>query len=364
MRADFDERNKTMEKTGFRKNLINIEPYVAGEQPKSENIIKLNANENAYPPSPLVQKAISGFDASVLRKYPDFSGEPLKSKLALYYGLKPSQVFVGNGSDDVLAAAFRAFFNSDKPILYPDVTYSFYPVWCDIMRIPYKTIPLKEDLTIDVNDYNTENGGIIFPNPNAPTSIALDKDKIITLLDNNRDVVVVIDETYIDFGGESCIDLLDKYDNLVLTRTFSKSRSLAGMRLGFAMASEELISYMNAVKDSYNSYPVDAVAIKAGCAAVEDDKYFKDTLNKLVSTRERLADALSDMGFDVADSSANFLFAKHDKYAAKEVFAFLREKGIFVRYFNKPRIDDRLRITVGTDEETDALINALKELIK
>ena len=313
-----------MEKQGFRKNLINIEPYVAGEQPKSDNIIKLNANENAYPPSPMVQKAVSVFDTGVLRKYPDFSGEPLKSKLAEYYGLKPAQVFVGNGSDDVLAAAFRAFFNGSEPILYPDVTYSFYPVWCDIMKIPFKTIPLKDDFTIDVDEYNIKNGGIIFPNPNAPTSIALEKSEIIRLLDNNRDVVVVLDETYIDFGGESCIDLLEKYDNLVITRTFSKSRSLAGMRLGFAMASEELISYMNAVKDSYNSYPVDAVAIAAGCAAVDDDKYFKDTISKLIATRERLIRELEAIGFEIAPSSANFLFARHDKFSAKEIFSFLR----------------------------------------
>ena len=352
-----------MEKQGFRRNLINIEPYVAGEQPKSDDIIKLNANENAYPPSPEVQKAIAGFDAARLRLYPDFSGEPLKSVLAEYYGLKPAQVFVGNGSDDVLAAAFRAFFNSELPILYPDVTYSFYPVWCDILRIPYKTLPLRDDFTIDVNDYMQPNGGIIFPNPNAPTSIALDKSEIIRLLDANRDVVVVIDETYIDFGGESCIDLLDRYDNLVLTRTFSKSRSLAGMRLGFAMASEELIGYMNAVKDSYNSYPVDAVAIAAGAAAVKDDKYFKDTLAKVITTRERLTSALEGMGFTVAKSAANFLFAKHEKLSAKEIFTYLRDKGIFVRYFNKPRIDNYLRITVGTDEQTDKMIGALKELI-
>lgn len=352
-----------MEKQGFRKNLISIEPYVAGEQPKNDNIIKLNANENAYPPSPEVQKAVSAFDAGKLRLYPDFSAEPLRSTLAEYYGLKTSQVFVGNGSDDVLAAAFRAFFNSELPILYPDVTYSFYPVWCDMLRIPYKTLPLKEDFTIDVNDYTQPNGGIIFPNPNAPTSIALDKSEIIKLLDANRDVVVVIDETYIDFGGESCIDLLDKYDNLVLTRTFSKSRSLAGMRLGFAMASEELIGYMNAVKDSYNSYPVDAVAIAAGTAAVKDDKYFKDTLAKVISTRERLASALEGMGFTVAKSSANFLFAEHKKLSAQEIFSFLRDKGIFVRYFNKPRIDNRLRITVGTDEQTDKMIAAIKELV-
>lgn len=352
-----------MEKQGFRKNLINIEPYVAGEQPKTADIIKLNANENAYPPSPEVQKAISSFDAEKLRLYPDFSGEPLKSKLAAYYGLTPSQVFVGNGSDDVLAAAFRAFFNSDKPILYPDVTYSFYPVWCDILKIPYKTLPLKDDFTMDVNDYTRPNGGIIFPNPNAPTSMALDKSEIIRLIEANRDVIVVIDETYIDFGGESCVDLLARFDNLVITRTFSKSRSLAGMRLGFAMGSEELISYMNAVKDSYNSYPVDAVAIAAGCAAVDDDKYFKDTIAKIVSTRERLTKALEAMGFTVARSAANFLFASHAQYSAKEIFTYLRDKGIFVRYFDKPRIDNFLRITVGTDDQTDKLISAVKELV-
>ncbi len=353
-----------MEKQGFRKNLIDIEPYVAGEQPKSDRIVKLNANENAYPPSPQVQRAIAEFDSSALRKYPDFSAEPLKSTLAEYYGLTPSQVFVGNGSDDVLAAAFRAFFNGTEPILYPDVTYSFYPVWCDIMKIPFETVPLKDDFTIDVNDYKRPNGGIIFPNPNAPTSIALDKESITELLDANRDSIVVIDETYIDFGGESCIGLLKGYDNLVITRTFSKSRSLAGMRLGFAMASEELVSYMNAVKDSYNSYPVDAVAIAAGCAAVNDDKYFKDTIAKLVATRERLMTEFKALGFTAPPSAGNFIFASHPKYTAREIFSFLRDKGIFVRYFNKPRIDNYLRITIGTDEETDKLIAAVKELIK
>ena len=353
-----------MEKTGFRRNLINITPYVAGEQPKNDRIIKLNANENAYPPSPMVHKAINGFDVSSLRRYPDFSGEPLRSRLAEYYGLKTSQVFVGNGSDDVLAAAFRAFFNGSEPILYPDVTYSFYPVWCEILKIPFKTIPLREDFTINVDDYCVPNGGIIFPNPNAPTSIALSKGEIIRLLDANRDVIVVLDETYIDFGGESCVDLLGSYDNLVITRTFSKSRSLAGMRLGFAMGSEELISYMNAVKDSYNSYPVDAVAIAAGCAAVEDDEYFKGTLKKLIATRERLAGEFTELGFKVAASAANFLFVTHPRYKAKDIFTYLRDKGIFIRYFDLPRIDNYLRITVGTDEESDRLTEAVREFVR
>ena len=352
-----------MEKQGFRKNLIDIEPYVAGEQPKSDKIVKLNANENAYPPSPEVQRAIAGFDSSVLRKYPDFSAEPLKSTLAEYYGLKPSQVFVGNGSDDVLAAAFRAFFNGTEPILYPDVTYSFYPVWCDIMKIPFETVPLKDDFTIDVNDYKRPNGGIIFPNPNAPTSIALDKESITELLDANRDSVVVIDETYIDFGGESCLPLIEKYDNLLVIQTFSKSRSMAGMRIGFAMGCEKLIKYMNDVKFSINSYTMNTVTQLCGAAAVRDEKYFRETVQKIIDTREYSKKKLSELGFVFPDSMSNFIFASPQKKSAEYVFTELKKRRIFVRWWNKPIIKDYLRISIGTPDEMNSLFAALEEII-
>lgn len=351
-----------MEKA-FAKNLINIEPYVAGEQPKSDSIIKLNANENPYPPSPAVFAAISSFDAETLKKYPPMDAAPLRRAVAEFYGLDRSCVFAGNGSDDVLATAFRAFFNSDKPILYPDITYSFYPVWCELLKIPYRVIPVDEGFNVHVEDYFTENGGVVLPNPNAPTTIGLGLDAIEELIRHNRESVVIIDEAYADFSDVNCVPLIKKYDNLVITQTFSKSRSLAGMRVAAAIADPYLISYLDAVKDSYNSYPMDAVAISAGAAAIGDRDYFQETREKIVKTRNRVTAQLRELGFVLPDSSANFLFATHPEHTAEEIFLFLREKGIFVRYFKKPRIDNYLRITVGTDEQMDKLISALKELI-
>ena len=275
----------------------------------------------------------------------------------------PENVFIGNGSDDVLAAAFRAFFNSDKPILFPDITYSFYPVWCELLKIPFKTLPVDDNYGINAEDYAEPNGGVVIANPNAPTSIGRGLDFIRRILDLNRDCIVIVDEAYIDFGGESAVRLLGEYENLLVTQTFSKSRSMAGMRIGMAFGSEELINMMGAVKDSYNSYPMDRIAIAAGVASVEDDDYFRETTAKIIATRDRTAERLRSLGFDVPESSTNFLFAQHKTLTAKRIFEYTREKGIYIRYWNKPRINDRLRITIGTDEQMDKLAAALEELV-
>lgn len=348
----------------WRDNLIKIEPYVAGEQPNKTDFIKLNANENPYPPAPSVIKAIEKFKGGSLKKYPDADAKPLAAAIAEREGLKRENVFVGNGSDDVLALCFRAFFNSDKPVIYPDITYSFYPVWCDMLRIPYETIPVDEDFGINAADYKRENGGVVIANPNAPTSIGRGLDFIREILDANPDSVVIVDEAYVDFGGTSAIPLLAEYENLVVTQTFSKSRSMAGMRIGCAFANTELISALYAAKDSYNSYPLDSVAIEAGVASIEDEEYFRATLEKVIATRDRLTAELRGMGFTLPDSCTNFVFAEHPKYSAKDICEFLKTRDIYVRYFKKQRIDNRLRITVGTDEEIDALISALKDYIK
>ncbi len=347
----------------WRDNLIKIEPYVAGEQPDKTDFIKLNANENPYPPAPRVAEVIARFNAEGLKKYPDADAKPLAAAIAKRAGLSRENVFVGNGSDDVLALCFRAFFNSDKPVIYPDITYSFYPVWCDMLRIPYETIPVDVDFNINAADYKRENGGVVIANPNAPTSIGRGLDFIREILDANPDSVVIVDEAYVDFGGESAIPLLSKYENLVVTQTFSKSRSMAGMRIGCAFGNKDIISALYAAKDSYNSYPMDSVAIEAGIASVEDEKYFSETVAKVMSTRERLAKELREMDFTLPDSCTNFVFAEHVTLRAKDICEYLKTKDIYVRYFKKPRIDNRLRITVGTDEEIDALIKALREYI-
>ncbi|MBQ8171993.1 MAG: histidinol-phosphate transaminase [Oscillospiraceae bacterium] len=347
----------------WRDNLIKIEPYVAGEQPNKTDFIKLNANENPYPPAPGVLKAIERFNAEGLKKYPDADAKPLAAAIAKRVGLERENVFVGNGSDDVLALCFRAFFNSDKPVIYPDITYSFYPVWCEMLRIPFETIPVDGDFSINAEDYKRPNGGVVIANPNAPTSIARGLDFIREILDANKDSVVIVDEAYVDFGGESAVPLLSEYENLVVTQTFSKSRSMAGMRIGCAFGNKEIISALYAAKDSYNSYPMDSIAIEAGVASVEDEEYFLATLKKVIATRDRLTAELREMGFSLPDSSTNFVFAEHEKYRAKDICEFLKTKDIYVRYFSKPRIDNRLRITIGTDEEIDALIAALKEYI-
>lgn len=350
----------------WRENLIKIQPYVAGEQSNDKDMIKLNANENPYPPSPKVKAVMQKYaeNCEGLKKYPNSDSIILKDAIAEKYNVKRSNVFVGNGSDDVIALSFMAFFNSDKPILYPDITYSFYPVWCSLIKIPFKTIPVDENFEIHAEDYYTENGGIIIPNPNAPTSIGRTLDFVIDIVEHNPDSVVIIDEAYVDFGGESAVELTKKYENLLVTQTFSKSRSLAGMRIGFAIGSETLIATLETVKNSYNSYVMDSVALEVGVVSMNDEVYFKECVDKVIATRERVRNELIKLGFDVKKSATNFLFATHKNYSAKEIFEYLKSKKIFIRYFNIPRIDNHLRITIGKDEEMDKMLKELKAFIK
>lgn len=345
-------------------NVRKVEPYVAGEQPKNHNIIKLNTNECPYPPAPGVAKRAEEMNCGDLRLYPDMNAEKLVNSLSEYYHVDPAKIFVGVGSDDVLAMSFMTFFNSDKPILFPDITYSFYDVWAELYRIPYKTCALTDDFHIKKEDYMVPNGGVIFPNPNAPTGVLESVDMIEEIIRANRDVVVIIDEAYVDFGGESVLPLIDKYDNLLVVQTFSKSRALAGMRIGFAMGSEKLIGYLKDAKFSFNSYTLNMPAIEMGVEAVKDDAYFKETVNRIIATRERVKGELKELGFDFTDSKSNFLFATHKTVPAQELFRVLKENGIYVRYWNKKRIDNRLRITIGTDEQMDQLISFLREYLK
>ena len=345
-------------------NVRKVEPYVAGEQPKNHNIIKLNTNECPYPPAPGVAKRAEEMNCGDLRLYPDINAEKLVNSLSEYYHVDPAKIFVGVGSDDVLAMSFMTFFNSDKPILFPDITYSFYDVWAELYRIPYKTCALTDDFHMKKEDYMVPNGGVIFPNPNAPTGVLESVDMIEEIIRENRDVVVIIDEAYVDFGGESVLPLIDKYDNLLVVQTFSKSRALAGMRIGFAMGSEKLIGYLKDAKFSFNSYTLNMPAIEMGVEAVKDDAYFKKTVNRIIATRERVKGELKELGFDFTDSKSNFLFATHKTVPAGELFRVLKENGIYVRYWNKKRIDNRLRITIGTDEQMDRLISFLKEYLK
>lgn len=345
-------------------NVRKVEPYVAGEQPKNHNIIKLNTNECPYPPAPGVAKRAEEMNCGDLRLYPDMNAEKLVNSLSEYYHVDPAKIFVGVGSDDVLAMSFMTFFNSDKPILFPDITYSFYDVWAELYRIPYKTCALTDDFHMKKEDYMVPNGGVIFPNPNAPTGVLESVDMIEEIIRENRDVVVIIDEAYVDFGGESVLPLIDKYDNLLVVQTFSKSRALAGMRIGFAMGSEKLIGYLKDAKFSFNSYTLNMPAIEMGVEAVKDDAYFKETVNRIITTRERVKRELKELGFDFTDSKSNFLFATHKTVPAQELFRVLKENGIYVRYWNKKRIDNRLRITIGTDEQMDRLISFLKEYLK
>ena len=344
-------------------NVRRVVPYTPGEQPNRPGMIKLNTNENPYPPSPKVAQAIRDFDEDRLRMYPDPTAGALVNALAERYQVKPSQVFVGVGSDDVLAMCFLTFFNSKKPILFPDITYSFYDVWADVFRIPYEVQPLDEDLCIRVEDYYKENGGVIFPNPNAPTGVLMDLSRIEDIVAHNPDVICIVDEAYIDFGGVSALPLIETYDNLLVVQTFSKSRSMAGARIGYVFGSEKLIKYLNDVKYSFNSYTMDQLTLVTGAAALSDEAYFQETLAKIIATRERVKGQLRELGFTMPDSKSNFLFISHPKVAARELFAMLREKNIYVRYFDKPRIHNMLRVTVGTDEEMDRLIACLREYI-
>ena len=340
-----------------------LSPYVPGEQPKLDNLVKLNTNENPYGPSPKVIEAIQGELGEGLRLYPDPSSSRLRETVADYYDLQPEQVFVGNGSDEVLAHAFFALFQQPEPLLFPDITYSFYPVYCGLYGIDYQTIPLAEDFTLWIDDYDRPNGGIIFPNPNAPTGKLLSLDLIETLLKRNRNSVVVVDEAYIDFGGESAASLVPRYDNLLVVQTLSKSRSLAGMRIGLALGDAALLEGLIRVKDSFNSYPIDRLALAAGIAAFEDEAYFRQTCDKVMQERQALSDALQGMGFVVVPSAANFLFARHSERHAADLADQLRQANVIVRYFRKPRIDQYLRITVGTPQQNRQLLDALERLL-
>ncbi|WP_262125348.1 histidinol-phosphate transaminase [Acinetobacter baumannii] len=341
-----------------------LEPYVPGEQPKIQNLLKLNTNENPYPPSPKVVEAVQAVlheQADALRLYPDPDATALKQAIAKQQNIDVSQVFVGNGSDEVLAHIFKAFFLQDEPILYPDITYSFYPVYSQFFGTKTKEIPLNESFEIDVRDYIQPNGGVIITNPNAPTSIALSLAEIEQVLQANPDRVVVIDEAYVDFGAESAVSLINRYENLVVCQTTSKSRSLAGLRVGFAIAQSHLIAALEAVKNSFNSYPIDRFAIAAAVASFEDQAYFEEQCQKVITSREKLVRDLTELGFNVLPSKANFIFATHSQHDAGQLAQKLREQGIIVRYFNKPRINQFLRITVGTDEQNARLVQTLKQ---
>lgn len=343
-------------------NIRKVEPYVPGEQPKDTDVIKLNTNENPYGPSQRVKNAM--MDIDTLRLYPDPTASALVDVLAEYHGVDPSQVFVGVGSDDVLAMSFLTFFNSDKPILFPDITYSFYDVWAELFRIPYERPALDENFRLVKEDYYRENGGIVFPNPNAPTGIYEDIKNVEEIVSHNKDSIVIVDEAYIDFGGESALGLIDKYDNLVVVRTFSKSRSMAGLRIGYAISNPVLIKALNDVKYSYNSYTMNRPSLIMGTESVKDDEYFKETVSKVVATRERFVEAIKPLGFTCLPSSANFVFATHKDIPAKEIFQAAKDAHIYVRYFDKPRIDNYLRISIGTDEEMDKFTEFLTNYIQ
>ncbi len=350
--------------SNWQKNIRKIVPYVAGEQPNRKDMVKLNTNENPYPPSELVKDTLGKLDIEKFRLYPDQEASILAEELSKYYEVDVKNIFTGVGSDDVLAIAFMAFFNSEKPILFPDITYSFYPVWADLYKVPYETKKLDKDFNIIKEDYCVENGGIIIANPNAPTSVLLALDEIEYIVKNNQDSIVIVDEAYIDFGGESAIPLTRKYDNLLVVQTFSKSRSMAGIRIGFAIGSEILMKAMRDIKHSINSYHLNLASIELGKAAVKDYKCFEDNCNKIIATREAAKLRLKELGFRFPDSKANFLFVTNDEFEAKEIYEYLRTKDIFVRYWDKPLIKDYLRITIGTNEQMERLYKALEDFIR
>ena len=337
-----------------------MEPYVPGEQPNQPDMIKLNTNENPYPPAPGVVEALKNFDTDKLRLYPEPTCKVLVDAIADYYGIRSSQVFTGVGSDDVLAMIFMTFFNSKKPILFPDITYSFYDVWAALFNIPFERPALDDDFNLVAADYYKENGGVVIANPNAPTGIMQNEEFLRDVIEHNRDVVVIIDEAYVDFSGKSALSLTKEYDNVLIVQTFSKSRSMAGMRIGYAMGNPELIKAMNDVRFSYNSYPMTRLSVALGIAAIEDEDYFRKTTGQIVETREWTKERLTELGFSFGDSKTNFIFAKHATVDAEEIFAKLREKHIFVRHFNSERIKNYLRISIGTREEMEKFIDELK----
>ncbi len=345
----------------WEKNMRQVVPYVPGEQPDEPDMIKLNTNENPYPPAPEVQEALKNLRADSLRLYPDCTAGALVHALAQYHGLSDDQVFVGVGSDEVLALSFLTFFNSKKPILFPDVTYSFYKVWAELFQVPYECPALNEDFEIEPGDYKKENGGVIFPNPNAPTGVVLPLEQIEEIIRSNPDVVVIVDEAYVDFGAVSALPLLDKYDNLLIVRTFSKSRAMAGMRIGYAMGNPKLLQYLSDVKYSFNSYTMDQTALVLGVEALKNEAYFQETLQKINDTREWTKEQLAALGFIFKDSKTNFVFAAHPDYSGEELFKALRAAHIYVRRFAGERVKEYLRITIGTREEMECLVRFLRK---
>lgn len=339
-----------------------LDPYVPGEQPKDQRYIKLNTNECPYPPSPKVLEAIHAAADGTLRLYPDPNADALKDAIAEYYAVGRNNVFVGNGSDEILAHAFHGLFKHDKPLLFPDISYSFYPVYANLYQIDVQPVALRDDFSLNLTDYRIDNGGVIFPNPNAPTSMAVGLDAIESLLQRNPDSVVVVDEAYIDFGGETAIPLTVKYPNLLVVQTFSKSRSLAGLRVGFAVGHADLVEGLERIKNSFNSYPLGRMAIAGAAAAIRDRTYFESVCSKIMATRAITVQKLQDMGFTVLPSSANFVFARPPQGNAGAFYLGLKEHGVLVRYFNKPRISEYLRITIGTDEEMAEFLCVTAEL--
>jgi histidinol-phosphate aminotransferase len=348
----------------WEENVRRVVPYTPGEQPRQKGVIKLNTNECPYPPAPAVERKIAALDADRMRLYPAFPEKTaLAEELADYYHIGTDQIFIGVGSDDVLSMAFMTFFQSEKPIFFPDITYSFYDVWADVYRIPYETKALDDNFCIRPEDYKQPNGGVVFPNPNAPTGILLGLEQVEEIIAANRDVVVIVDEAYVDFGGTSALPLIDKYDNLLVVQTFSKSRAMAGMRIGFAMGNPKLIKYLNDVKYSVNSYTMNYAALELGAESVRDEAYFKECCGKIIATRQRAEQELTRLGFTFPKSYANFIFASHKTVPAKVIFEKLKENDIYVRYWDKDRIRNYLRITIGTDEQMKRLYETLERIL-
>ena len=350
--------------TKLEQNFRKVEPYVPGEQPNLSDMIKLNTNENPYPPSPKVTQALKDFAVDSLRLYPDPASTDLVNALAEKYQVRPEQVYTGVGSDDVLAIAFLTFFNSGKPILFPDITYSFYDVWAELFQIPYNRPALDDNFNLRLEDYCVENGGVVIANPNAPTGIKQDEAFLRSVIEANPDVVVIIDEAYADFSGYTALPLVDEYENVVVVQTFSKSRSMAGMRIGHAIGNAKLIKAMNDVRYSFNSYPMTRLSVALGKAALEDEAYFRATTDRIIATREESKKELTRLGFSFGDSMTNFIFATHEKVPATVIFEKLREKHIFVRHFSAERIDNYLRISIGTDEEMRIFLKEVEKIIK
>ena len=353
-----------MSRQFWSKQLFDLVPYTPGEQPKIIDLIKLNTNENPYPPTPTISHILAQFPIDHLKRYPDPDSSELKSCLAQYHNINSDNIFIGNGSDEVLAHVFMAFFRQSNAILMPEISYSFYTVYCNLYDIDYKLLPLADDFSVDLEDYQQPNGGIIFANPNAPTGRALPLDQIEALLKRNSDSLVVVDEAYVDFGAQSAIELTQKYANCLVIQTLSKSRSLAAQRIGFAVGNSELIEGLERVKNSFNSYPLNSVSQKMAVAAYQDEDYFQETVNKVISTRSWTHEKLEQLNFEVIPSKTNFLFVSHKQLDAALIMEHLRAKGIIVRHFSKPKIDNYLRISIGTEDQMKRLIEELDTLIE